>query len=239
MAYRVKNWAEFQHYDKRTPPWIKLHRQLLDDRQWASLSDGASKMLVECWLVASQGKTPGEIVENDEGISWRLRRPLSKTVAYLQELVAAGFIERCEQDASELLASCKQDAMLETEERQRKRQRERATQLPTDWLPRPEEQQLAGELGIDEPAEREKFRDYWQSEGKPKKDWDATYRGWLRRAAEWKKERTPEVREDPRITRLRSMPGPVPIEEARKRMQRDAPPPKALFNNLDLGRVVP
>jgi hypothetical protein len=27
---RVKNWSEFQHYKDRNPPWIKLHRTLLD-----------------------------------------------------------------------------------------------------------------------------------------------------------------------------------------------------------------
>ena len=27
----IKNWGEFQHYKKRNPPWIKLHKKLLDD----------------------------------------------------------------------------------------------------------------------------------------------------------------------------------------------------------------
>ena len=28
---RIKNWAQFQHFKDRSPPWIKLHREFLDD----------------------------------------------------------------------------------------------------------------------------------------------------------------------------------------------------------------
>jgi hypothetical protein len=34
---RVKNWERFQHYKDRTPPWIKYHVTLLDDRDMLSL----------------------------------------------------------------------------------------------------------------------------------------------------------------------------------------------------------
>jgi hypothetical protein len=35
----IKNWSEFQHYKDRNPPWIKLHRALLDDYAFAALPD--------------------------------------------------------------------------------------------------------------------------------------------------------------------------------------------------------
>ena len=53
-AIRIKNWEKFQHYKGRNPPWIKLHRQLLQNREWHQLSGDASKLLVECWLLASE-----------------------------------------------------------------------------------------------------------------------------------------------------------------------------------------
>jgi hypothetical protein len=39
---RVKNWAEFQHYRSRRPPWIKLHRGLLDDYAWHRLPEAVT-----------------------------------------------------------------------------------------------------------------------------------------------------------------------------------------------------
>jgi hypothetical protein len=57
---RVKNWAEFQHYKDRNPPWIKLHRALLDDYEFARLPDASKAHLVLIWLLASQsdGRIP-------------------------------------------------------------------------------------------------------------------------------------------------------------------------------------
>jgi len=42
---KIKNWHKFQHYKHRNPPWIKLHRGLLDDPEWFALSGDASKVL--------------------------------------------------------------------------------------------------------------------------------------------------------------------------------------------------
>ena len=39
---RIKNWAEFQHYRTRRPPWIKLHRGLLDDYAWHCLPEAVT-----------------------------------------------------------------------------------------------------------------------------------------------------------------------------------------------------
>jgi hypothetical protein len=115
MPYRIRKWDDFQHYRDRSPPWIKLHRQLLDNREWAALSGDASKMLVECWLIASEGKIPGVIDMTEVDIAWRLRRPVEMVERWLQELVMHDFIEAITDDASAALAVRKQDARLETE----------------------------------------------------------------------------------------------------------------------------
>lgn len=56
----VKNWNQFQHYAKRNPPWIKLHRAVMDDYAFCSLPDAAKGHLMLLWLYASQnnGKVP-------------------------------------------------------------------------------------------------------------------------------------------------------------------------------------
>ena len=35
MSTTPKNWSDFQHYKERNPPWIRLHRSLLDNFEWA------------------------------------------------------------------------------------------------------------------------------------------------------------------------------------------------------------
>lgn len=117
--YRIKNWDKYQHYKNRRPAWIKLYRDLLDDIEWFSLSDGASKLLVMCWLIASEadGELPGV-----EELSFRVRMDKKKLSALLSSL--SHWIE---EDASNLLADCKQPAILERE-KEREEEKERETE---------------------------------------------------------------------------------------------------------------
>jgi hypothetical protein len=108
MKLRIRKWDQFQHYSKRRPPWIKLHRQLLDNRHWHELSPSSCKLLVECWLLASEesgGVLSGDVVTD---LAWRLHRTANELVPALQELTDAGFIDvdynNEEGDASEVLA---------------------------------------------------------------------------------------------------------------------------------------
>lgn len=90
---KAKNWEQFQHYSKRNPPWIKLHRALLDDYAFCSLPDVSKGHLILLWLYASQhnGKIP---------IDPRfLERKLSCENIDLDLLVQHGFLVR-EQSAS-------------------------------------------------------------------------------------------------------------------------------------------
>ena len=34
MILTVRNWSDFQHYKDRSPPWIRLHRDLLDNYEF-------------------------------------------------------------------------------------------------------------------------------------------------------------------------------------------------------------
>ena len=89
---RVKNWAEFQHYKDRNPPWIKLHFSLLSSPDWVLLDDTSRVLAVACMLIASRNH--GCIPDNPAYI---------KRVAYLNKtpnfkpLIECGFLE----DASE------------------------------------------------------------------------------------------------------------------------------------------
>ena len=56
MLLIPKNWAVFQHYKNRLPPWIKLHRELLNDRVYMSLPLASKAIAPLMWLLASESK---------------------------------------------------------------------------------------------------------------------------------------------------------------------------------------
>ncbi len=53
-TFSVKNFERFQHYKDRSPPWIKLYNELLDDYSFACLDDAAKFHLIAIWLLASR-----------------------------------------------------------------------------------------------------------------------------------------------------------------------------------------
>lgn len=107
MKYlRVKNWENFQHYKDRSPPWIKLHRDLLRDYEFRCLQDASKLHLMLIWLLASQmdNKIPSDVdfIKEQIGVKGNID---------FKELIDKGFLV----DDSKTLAVCKQVAIVETE----------------------------------------------------------------------------------------------------------------------------
>ena len=127
MRIRITNWERFQHYKARRPPWIKLHRSLLDDRKWSELSDYASKLLVQCWLIASES-VDGTIAGDIDDVAFRVHKDKKHVAPALQELALHGFIEMTSDDDSKVLSTRKQvapESPSETERETKKRQTKR------------------------------------------------------------------------------------------------------------------
>lgn len=83
---KIKNWDQFQHFKDRRPPWIKLHRDILENRDISMISDSAFRVLVGIWLLASEDKEmEGSIPEIDD-IVFRLRIEKTKVIKALKEL---------------------------------------------------------------------------------------------------------------------------------------------------------
>jgi hypothetical protein len=64
----------------------------------------------------------------------------------------------------------------------------RAHRLPPDWQPAERLDEWAAKLDVPVPdltAELEKFRDHFRANGKAQIDWDAAWRNWMRRSAEF------------------------------------------------------
>jgi hypothetical protein len=59
MEYlKIRNWDKWQTYrsDRGQPPWIKIHRCVMRDPEWVSLSDAEKGQLVSLWLLAADNK---------------------------------------------------------------------------------------------------------------------------------------------------------------------------------------
>jgi hypothetical protein len=51
---KIKNWADFQHYKDRMPPWIKLHQELLSSKSWVLANDSQKALLVTIMLLSAR-----------------------------------------------------------------------------------------------------------------------------------------------------------------------------------------
>lgn len=88
---KVKNWDKFQHFKDRKPPWIKLHREIMEQRDINMISDCSFRVLIGLWLLASEDpKKAGNLPEIDD-IEFRLRIDKKKIINSLKEL--GNFIE--------------------------------------------------------------------------------------------------------------------------------------------------
>lgn len=106
----VKNWSEFQHYKDRAPPWLKLHRGLLDDFDYARLPLASKALAPLLWLLASEN-IDGTVNVESEWLAFRLRWPVADIELGLSPLIQSGFIIV----ASGVLAECLQRATPEVE----------------------------------------------------------------------------------------------------------------------------
>lgn len=186
MKLTPKNWSIFQHYKDRCPPWIKLHRDLLNDREYMGLPLASKALAPLLWLLASEAKD-GTFDASVDELMFRLRLTQKEIEQGIKPLIDKGFFII----ASGLLADCLQSAIPETEretEKEAKAETEkklRASRLPQDW--QPNDRMLAfcenerPDLNPTEVAAT--FRDYWHSQAGQKgvkADWEATWRNWVR-----------------------------------------------------------
>jgi len=169
----TKNWAEFQHYKDRSPPWIKLHKELLDDRKYQSLPIASRALAPMLWLLASESKD-GSFDGTPEELAFRLRTSLKDVVAGLKPLIDKGFFSV----ASEPIAECLQDACLEGEtetegDAKKKPRKARATSIAENFEASDRVKDWAVEKGFADIAPHvEAFVSYAKRKGATYVDWD-------------------------------------------------------------------
>lgn len=128
MKLIPKNWDNFQHYKHRSPPWIKLHRNLLDDMHYQRLPIASKALAPMLWLLASESNT-GVIEKTTEEIAFRLRMLEKDVINAIKPLIDNGFFS----DADNVLADSLQDAT--TEKRQSRVREEKETDTPDGVSP--------------------------------------------------------------------------------------------------------
>ena len=127
MLLQPKNWAVFQHYKDRCPPWIKLHRDLLNDRVYMCLPLASKALAPLLWLLASESKD-GTFDGSLDELVFRLHITPKDYEDGIKPLIDKGFFVI----ASGVLADCYQDAIPETEtegETETKKERKKETAI--------------------------------------------------------------------------------------------------------------
>jgi hypothetical protein len=108
MTLRIKNWSEHQHFKDRNPPWIKLHKAILERLDINALSDSSFRVLIGLWLLASEDKDRTGALPPAPEIAFRLRiteKALGQALTSLKSFLIQDDInaisERCQGDAPE------------------------------------------------------------------------------------------------------------------------------------------
>jgi hypothetical protein len=177
MKLTPKNWDNFQHYKHRSPPWIKLHKNLLDDMAFQRLPVASKAIAPMLWLLASESQD-GVIHRTPEEIAFRLRMTEKEVVSAIKPLIDNGFFI----EDSSMLAERLQDATTEKSRvESEKSKRESKSKTPTP---------ISDEFEISEPikawalknghSQLEKHLESFINKCKAKNykysDWDAAFR---------------------------------------------------------------
>lgn len=126
MLLQPKNWAVFQHYKDRCPPWIKLHRDILNDRTFMRLPIASKALAPMLWLLASESKD-GVFDGSLDELMFRLHITEKDYRDGLKPLIDNGFFS----NASNTLADCQQLAIPETERETETEREKKATRVAT------------------------------------------------------------------------------------------------------------
>lgn len=172
----VKNWRDHQHYKLRTPPWIKLHRAIIEDYAFAALKDKTKAHLVLIWVLAAG--TEGRIPNDPKFIASKIS---ANEPVDMEAMIAAGFLiaeGEPEQTHTEPAPTPKQ-----------KKEKIGKRPLPQDWAPTAETIQALSIEYSWRNGDADKyiaaFRDACASKGYQYADFDAAFRNCVR--ADWPK----------------------------------------------------
>ena len=135
QRYKIANWGQYQHYKKRSPPWVKLYFDLLSSETWVTGDDKTRCLMIACILAASRndGDVPADPMYLKK-IAHLNSTPDFKPLMLNGFLVASNALAECVHDASGTLATLSLslssgDVVSEREEKPRERDRDASKML--------------------------------------------------------------------------------------------------------------
>ncbi len=190
-TYKVKNWHEFQHFKDRNPPWIKLHRSILERRDISAISDCSFRLLIMLWVLASEDKQKDGGLPSVDDIAFRTRLPKQRVINGLEELkdfliqsdiavISNGY--RCDVPETETEGEKERESELESTQVKPVTKR-RVIKLAdeTEWLN--EIRKIYHPLGVDVDTQLAKARAWLLGpKGKGRKFTQQYFINWLSRA---------------------------------------------------------
>ena len=194
---KIKDWSKFQHFKDRNPPWIKLYRDILDDRDWHELDGDSAKILTMLWVIASEDPGRSGCLPDIRKLSFRLRIPESQLKQSLKKLNHWVLF-----DDIETISPGYRDDAPETEtekeiegEREKKTRKPKGSRLDTDSVLMPSWETFCKTERPDlvPGIVFSRFKDYWISQPGQrgvKLDWFATWRNWCRNEKQGKVQQT-------------------------------------------------
>lgn len=230
MKLIPKNWASFQHYKHRSPPWIKLHRNLLDDMQFQRLPIASKAIAPMLWLLASESND-GVISKTNEEIAFRLRMSEKDVLNAIKPLIEMGFFI----EDSTMLANCLQDATTEREKSRERVEKEKEKESHKGRVSCPEnvssiiwDDYIAIRKAKKSPLTATALKGLQREAEKANKSLEEALeicceRGWVGFNAEW-------LKNMPQIRKELPLGSDKQIEEA-YRIECNADPAKARFNS--------
>ena len=111
----VCNWEEMQHYKDRSPPWIKMHSEMLESYEFECLPDASKAHLLCIMLLASRTNNKIQADQN-----WIKRKIGANNNIDLELLLNSGFIQ-----SNQPLTEVGQDASSVLQEKSLPKKRER------------------------------------------------------------------------------------------------------------------
>lgn len=194
--YEIVEWAQYQQYKDRDPPWIKLHRETMTSRTWVRSDDRARVLAIACMLLAAG--TANKIPADPDYV--RRRAYLSYEPDFAP-LVDVGFIrliketndlaEDSQAVAGTTLAGrteCYSEGEAEKSRAEKKdnstaakpgADAKRGSRLTDDFQLTPELRAFASDLGLEPNGLRDEFVDFWTSVPGSrglKLDWSKTFK---------------------------------------------------------------
>ncbi len=119
---RIKGFSKFQHFKDRSPPWVKLYRDILDDPDWHELDGESAKTLVMLWLIASEDETKQGLLPDNRKLRFRLRttekaleQSLAKLSHWLEQVDIGAISDSYQLDAPERAGEETEERRGETE----------------------------------------------------------------------------------------------------------------------------